>query len=354
MALLNPIYAFIVPFLILFTVPLAIFAGITTGIAFFVLFCRVIVVYVDIALALLPQYLGAVPGLGLLRHRRRWARYAATAAISSPPPSAPPSVAPRLYLPHSRRHSRQLSSTDPTVFSGGIPGTVHGHGQGQGQGQGHSHGYGHGHGHGYGYAHGGCKGGASGHPFAAMPAIVPAPSSPGTKTPSPIMTPRFSSYRRRRPSSASLASATGSVTPVSECGFGLAPSVGLDRDFEGVGGWRISDAGDEDIWTTINSRLELPDRHSHLWGHHGPHQSRTHSTGTGSLTPGGAFGGIDGYLFMRGRNRSPESTRGSNISKPRAPSQGLVPSALTTLDGDDAGYFPYFGGGVGVGRRMAS
>ena len=39
----------------------------------------------------------------------------------------------------------------------------------------------------------------------------------------------------------------------------LNSTTGPDRDFEGVGGWKISDNSDnEAIWMKINSRLELP------------------------------------------------------------------------------------------------
>lgn len=43
----------------------------------------------------------------------------------------------------------------------------------------------------------------------------------------------------------------------------------IERDFEGVGGWRIPDSEDDDgLWTSMNSRLELPAisderRHNH-------------------------------------------------------------------------------------------
>jgi len=58
MALLNPVYAFVVPFLFVVTVPLAVFAGITTTIAFSVLILRVLAVYLDVALSFVPHYLG--------------------------------------------------------------------------------------------------------------------------------------------------------------------------------------------------------------------------------------------------------------------------------------------------------
>ncbi|KAM3077104.1 hypothetical protein ACMFMF_005020 [Clarireedia jacksonii] len=57
MALISPFYAIILPFLFVFTLPFAIFASITTTLAFCVLFFRVTVVYIELALAVIPYYL---------------------------------------------------------------------------------------------------------------------------------------------------------------------------------------------------------------------------------------------------------------------------------------------------------
>ena len=41
--------------------------------------------------------------------------------------------------------------------------------------------------------------------------------------------------------------------------FGIYSSEGIERDFEGVGGWRVPGSDDDDVlWTSMNSRLELP------------------------------------------------------------------------------------------------
>jgi hypothetical protein len=61
MSHLNPVYAVIVPFLFIFTLPIALFASLTTALAFSVLFFRVLIVYVELALAVIPYY---VLGLG--------------------------------------------------------------------------------------------------------------------------------------------------------------------------------------------------------------------------------------------------------------------------------------------------
>lgn len=133
-------------------------------------------------------------------------------------------------------------------------------------------------------------------------------------------------------------------------------SIGIDRDFEGVGGWRLNgkdindNNNDDDAWTHINSRLSLP--LDHHWRHH--HQS---PSGAGTATPGGNNGGGE-YLTMRNlsalrsEERSPEHggrragerrekdgvARGSsNGSRVRTPTKVLPP--LTMVDGAD-GYFP--------------
>lgn len=57
MALLNPAYGLILPFLFIFTVPIAIFATMTTIFAFSILLLRVILIYIELALAVIPHYL---------------------------------------------------------------------------------------------------------------------------------------------------------------------------------------------------------------------------------------------------------------------------------------------------------
>ncbi|MCJ1386700.1 hypothetical protein MMC17_009826 [Xylographa soralifera] len=57
-------------------------------------------------------------------------------------------------------------------------------------------------------------------------------------------------------------SSSGSLTPkLLVPDSGIYPSTPLARDFEGVGGWRFPEAGDDDseaLWTGMNTRLELP------------------------------------------------------------------------------------------------
>jgi hypothetical protein len=72
--------------------------------------------------------------------------------------------------------------------------------------------------------------------------------------------------RLRRNSSATSDSHShsSSITPVgseAQLHIPLSSSVGAARDFEGVGGWRVGGADDDVLWTSMNSRLELPADH---------------------------------------------------------------------------------------------
>ncbi|KAG4254773.1 hypothetical protein FPRO04_02075 [Fusarium proliferatum] len=234
MALLNPVYAFVVPFLFVVTVPLAVFAGITTTIAFSVLILRVLAVYLDVALSFVPHYLGG-------RKTR---------------PNHP-----NTYHPH----HQILEPAPAALYTNPVP-------------------------------------------------------------PSAVSTAFESSLRRRRHRrSSSALSTAGTTTPISEKGLGLLPSIGPERDFEGVGGWRLG--GDDETWTTINSRLELPDK-QHLGRNH--HRSPS----GGPTTPGEG-----GYLMMKGRNRSPGAKRlaSPNSSRTRTPSGPRI--AFTNKSFIDS-YFP--------------
>ncbi|OAQ71263.1 hypothetical protein VFPPC_03590 [Pochonia chlamydosporia 170] len=242
MALLNPVYAFVVPFLFVVTVPLAILAGITTTLAFAVLIFRVVIVYLDVALSLIPQSLAS------FKRQKR-------------------------YITHDARM--------PTTFT-----TTYGSSNGD--------------------------------------------SSAASSMPGP---PLLHRRRRRRPSSSiSILSTGGSTTPINEFGLGLMPSVGPERDFEGVGGWRAGD--DDDAWTTINSRMELPDRQFTRHHYRSP-------SGGGATTPGDG-----GVLMMKTRRRSPESKAAArtatspNSSRTRTPSASRMQSLTTMGIGNSDSYFP--------------
>ncbi|KAL0264583.1 hypothetical protein SLS55_000533 [Diplodia seriata] len=72
-------------------------------------------------------------------------------------------------------------------------------------------------------------------------------------------------HRRRRSSAASLLAAGDQQGPPrrpptkSESFASLVSTAGPNRDFEGIGGWRMSGDGEEEaLWIGMNSRLELP------------------------------------------------------------------------------------------------
>lgn len=85
-------------------------------------------------------------------------------------------------------------------------------------------------------------------------------SSPRKSTPL-VIDEKDSRRKSRRDSACSGNSNGGSMTPKipESSGLGIYRSGGIERDFEGVGGWRIPGSDDDDVlWTSMNSRLELP------------------------------------------------------------------------------------------------
>ena len=112
---------------------------------------------------------------------------------------------------------------------------------------------------------------------------------------------------KSRRSSAGSGSNGGSTTPrVPDSGLGVYSGGGAVRDFEGVGGWRIPGTVDEDVvWTSMNSRLELPAIAD--GGRHFHHRSRTSGSFTSVSLPFKSP--------VRSRARTPSSVRpGGSIS----------------------------------------
>ncbi len=110
--------------------------------------------------------------------------------------------------------------------------------------------------------------------------------------------------RKRRGSTNSSLSATGTITPIPGDAMRFNQSIGATRDFEGVGGWRLDNPSDDDdsLWTKINSRLELPADHGRR--HH--HRSPTSGSNPSDL--------------WLNRGYSAEATM--NTSRPRTPPSG--------------------------------
>ena len=233
MGLLNPVHALTIPSVLLITIPLAIFAGITATLAFSVLIFRVLVVYLDLAFSLVPQ---SLPGL------------------------------------------RSQSATTQRV------------------------------------------------PSSTSAAAAASGSSP---------TRRQFHHRRRRSSASGFSG--GSTSSLGERGLGLIPSVGAERDFEGVGGWRVGGEEDDELWSNVNLKLDMPER-SPLIGTTVRQHHRTPSGG--ATTPGEG-----GYLMMKGRAHSPEAggmatvraSTSPNSSRARTPTGPRL--TFTTGVGQIDGYF---------------
>ncbi|KAK4226329.1 hypothetical protein QBC38DRAFT_231464 [Podospora fimiseda] len=279
MALINPVHGLVVPFLCIFTIPMAIFASMTSAFAFSVLMFRVAVVYLDIALALVPQYFRG-------RSKR-----------PLPPPDR-------------RRHYPGDGWRSP----GSPPGSA-----------------------------GSYSGYSSPSPIAPFPQTTGYLSSGYI---SPNQHRRNSSYgfssalRRnyhRRSSSQVSLGTSGTITPIHEdfvlddiaptlqstANAAATSSIGLDRDFEGVGGWRLDDDNDEgDDWTNINSRLELPLERSSF----SRHSQRSQSVGP--LIPSESQ-----WLMMR---NSLGASKGSsqNSSRIRMNQNIAIRTPLTPMDSE--------------------
>lgn len=281
MAILNPVYVLIVPFLFVVTIPLAIFAGITTTLAFSVLMFRVAVVYIDIAVHMVPQYVTGLRFSPLSRYPN-----AIMAGTTSP----------SLNRPVSPAGSSSGHSTPPLTI-------------------------------------------------ATNRVIIPVRH-----------------HRRRRTSGASFNS-VGSITPIDDNvngpyggnkrdSFAMVSSLNMDRDFEGVGGWRLGGkhADYDDAWAQLNSRLELPLDTQRRHHHRSP-------SGGGATTPGGAgeylvmkspraMRSVDTSPNRRGRERKERdggvkvvSMVSPNSSRQRTPTN-TAPPPFTTIDSADGSYFP--------------
>ncbi|KAK0742232.1 hypothetical protein B0T21DRAFT_346061 [Apiosordaria backusii] len=245
MTLINPVHGLVVPFLFLFTLPLAIFAGITSALAFSVLMFRAAIVYLDIALAFVPQYFLRKNKSSLLSSADKQRRHSRNDGWKTP------------VTPTSS--SGRSNSSDYSTPSPRFPQTT-------------------------GYLE-------SGH------------ITPGRRRKSSYGFGSAPHRHSRRSSSQVSLSTAGTITPIHEdevlndinpltpaaiADAGLAPSVGLDRDFEGIGGWRLDDNGNDSDWTNINSRLELP-----LEGRTSFTRSHSRSQSAGPMNPN------DAYLLSR-------------------------------------------------------
>ena len=140
-------------------------------------------------------------------------------------------------------------------------------------------------------------------------------------------------WHKRRTSSAGSGSNGGSATPgVPDSGHGIYGGSGAVRDFEGVGGWRIPGTDDEDaIWTSLNSRLELPAIVDSRRRNH--HRSRTSCSLTSVSLPLRSP--------VRSRARTPASVEGGGGGASSSPEEYFTSRAIskstTALDSANIG-----------------
>jgi len=145
----------------------------------------------------------------------------------------------------------------------------------------------------------------------------------------PVHSPAITTFRHRRPLKRQASTGSGSATPVMASGglSGVLPSsVGFERDFEGVGGWRLDSVGfdthaaHEHQWFNLNSRLEAPNRRHHFRSQSGDPVMRSSGSMVGS-----------NHLVKLKMTPSP------GRSRPRTPNLNKPPGLTRT--GQDE-YFP--------------
>ncbi|MCJ1261084.1 hypothetical protein MMC22_000948 [Lobaria immixta] len=148
-------------------------------------------------------------------------------------------------------------------------------------------------------------------------------SSDRKSTPPVMIDEKDTRRKSRRSSACSGNSNGGSMTPKrpESSGLGIYGSGGIERDFEGVGGWRIPGSDDDDVlWTSMNSRLELPAIVDERKRNH--HRSLTSSSlSTASLIPGSRAPSFA---------RTPSSTRAAGNASPEEYFANRTASKSTT------------------------
>ncbi|MCJ1256520.1 hypothetical protein MMC24_004341 [Lignoscripta atroalba] len=144
--------------------------------------------------------------------------------------------------------------------------------------------------------------------------VPPSTTTPTTKSRRSSLAPDCIHARRksRRSSTGSGQSEADSTTPkiLDTPNLGIYSGTAIDRDFEGVGGWRFPGPDDEEdvLWTSMNSRLELPAKVGE--------RQRKHQR---SLTSGSLASAPFDTRFKRGFQSPDLSTRSPLWSRARTP-----------------------------------
>ncbi|KAI0203796.1 hypothetical protein F4808DRAFT_457505 [Astrocystis sublimbata] len=153
--------------------------------------------------------------------------------------------------------------------------------------------------------------------------------APGSSAePTPIPSPTTSTFRHRRRSKRQASNGgSGTISPI--LGFdglaGMTPSIGFERDFEGVGGWRLDDFNEQQ-WYKLNSRLENPYRRHHFRSQSGGAVLSGPTDGSGIVVKSGSASGWQSP-------ERPKLTSSPSYSNSKTPK----PQGLTRADHD--GYF---------------
>jgi hypothetical protein len=173
--------------------------------------------------------------------------------------------------------------------------------------------------------------------FPAPPKVRPS-KRPASRHPSPTRTRhRRSSIASSSSSINSAASRASRLNNKSAFFVSLFGTGEITRDYEGVGGWRVSDGPDEDAtWLTMNSRLELPamsprnHRRSLTAGSQSPpkwspvtsrartpnrSEDKHHSGGFFSLQPSAVSSRLQGMQDVRRKSTSTSSTNSLQSSR---------------------------------------
>ncbi len=131
-------------------------------------------------------------------------------------------------------------------------------------------------------------------------------------------------HRRKSRRSSVGSGNSGSLTPkiAESSGLGIYGGGGIGRDFEGVGGWRFPGHDEEDVlWTSMNSRLELPATVDDRKFHH------RRSLTSGSLSSAS----LVIRSPVRSRARTPTSIRAAGSTSPEEYFVDRPPSRSTTV-----------------------
>src|SRR5579862_3393926 len=150
------------------------------------------------------------------------------------------------------------------------------------------------------------------------------PSQPSRRPRTPSG--RDSAYKRRKRRGSGGSTDQGLVAAVDQDagGYVLASSVGMERDFEGVGGWSLLGPNEDTLWTSMNSRLELSA---------GERQRRYRRSLTASGIPSGS---TEGRLKREWRY----SQAGISMS-PITPRARTPPATALGQSGSHEGYFSF-------------